>query len=105
MARPGEFATIVLSTAEFHLPQVPEATDGYDRRDRENIVVEDTGAKYLAGYRIALEKAEQGALPPLGIHILLGDAALEKTRNTARNIEEGRTHPIQVVCRKPSVVA
>jgi SAM-dependent methyltransferase len=71
----------------------------------ENIVVEDTGAKYLAGYRIALEKAEQGALPPLGIHILLGDAALEKTRNTARNIEEGRTHPIQVVCRKPSVVA
>ncbi|HEY7869160.1 MAG TPA: methyltransferase domain-containing protein, partial [Methylomirabilota bacterium] len=71
----------------------------------ENIVVEDTGAKYLASYRIALEKAEQGALPPLGIHILLGDAALEKTRNTARNIEEGRTHPIQVVCRKPSVVA
>jgi SAM-dependent methyltransferase len=70
----------------------------------ENIVVEDTGAKYLASYRIALEKAEQGALPPLGIHILLGDAALEKTRNTARNIEEGRTHPIQVVCRKPSVV-
>jgi hypothetical protein len=23
-------------------------------------------------------------------------------RNSARNIEEGRTHPVQVICRKPS---
>ena len=37
-----------------------------------------------------------------GIHILLGETAAEKTRNAARNIEEGRTHPIQVFCRKPS---
>jgi hypothetical protein len=40
-------------------------------------------------------------LPILGIHLLLGKDAMEKTRNSARNIEEGRTHPIQVVCRKP----
>ena len=67
----------------------------------EDIVVEDTGAKYLAGYKIAIEKAEKGALPPLGIHILMGETALQKTRNTLRNIEEGRTHPIQLICRKP----
>lgn len=67
----------------------------------EDIVIEDTGAKYLAGYRTAIDKAEQGALPLLGVHILMGESALQKTRNTARNIEEGRTHPIQVVCRKP----
>ena len=67
----------------------------------EGIVVEDTGVKYAAGYRIAIEKAEKGALPPLGIHILLGETALQKTRNTLRNIEEGRTHPIQLICRKP----
>jgi len=67
----------------------------------EDITVEDTGAKYAAGYRIAIEKAETGALPTLGIHILLGETALQKTRNTLRNIEEGRTHPIQVLCRKP----
>lgn len=67
----------------------------------EGIVVEDTGSKYAAGYRIAIEKAEKGALPPLGIHILMGETALQKTRNTLRNIEEGRTHPIQLICRKP----
>jgi SAM-dependent methyltransferase len=63
------------------------------------IVVEDTGAKYLAAYQQALDMAAKGALPPLGIHILMGETALQKTRNAARNIAEGRTHPVQVVCR------
>lgn len=67
----------------------------------ENIEVESTGVKYLAGYKAAIEKAERGALPALGIHLLMGETALQKMRNAARNIEEGRTHPIQVVCRKP----
>jgi SAM-dependent methyltransferase len=67
----------------------------------QDIVIEDTGAKYVAAYKIAIEKAEKGALPPLGIHILMGETALQKTRNAARNIEEGRTHPIQLICRKP----
>ncbi len=67
----------------------------------KDILVEDTGAKYVAGYKMAIEKAEKGPLPPLGIHILMGETALQKTRNAARNIEEGRTHPIQLVCRKP----
>jgi SAM-dependent methyltransferase len=65
------------------------------------IVMQDTGPKYLAGYRKAIELAAKGELPILGIHLLLGKDAMEKTRNSARNIEEGRTHPIQVVCRKP----
>jgi SAM-dependent methyltransferase len=68
----------------------------------EDIRVEDTGPKYLANYRRVMELGSQGALPPLGIHILLGESAPEKTRNAARNIEECRTHPIQVICRKPS---
>lgn len=67
----------------------------------EEIVVVDTGAEYVAGYKIAIEKAEKGALPPLGVHLLMGETVLQKTRNAARNIEEGRTHPIQLVCRKP----
>jgi len=67
----------------------------------EDVVVENTGPKYFEGYKIVIDKAEKGALPPLGIHLLMGDTALQKTRNAARNIEEGRTHPIQVVCRKP----
>ena len=30
----------------------------------EDIVLEDTGAKYVAGYKVMVEKAERGALPP-----------------------------------------
>jgi SAM-dependent methyltransferase len=65
-----------------------------------DIRMENTGEKYLAAYRRVMELAVNGALPPLGIHILLGESAPEKTRNAARNIEEGRTHPVQVICRK-----
>lgn len=68
----------------------------------QDIDIEDTGTRYVAGYRMSLEKAEKGALPPLGLHLLMGETALQKMRNSARNIEEGRTHPIQVVCRKPA---
>jgi len=66
-----------------------------------DIEVKDTGAKYLAGYRRAMELAAQGNLPPFGTHILMGQTAPAKTRNAARNIEEDRTHPIQVICYKP----
>jgi hypothetical protein len=72
-----------------------------ERAGFEAIVIEDTGAKYAAGYRAAIERAETGAVPPLGIHLLMGGTALQKTRNAARNVDEGRTHPIQLVCRKP----
>lgn len=68
----------------------------------EDIVSEDTGHEYVAAYEMLIGKAEQGALPPLGVHLLLGDNALEKARNAKRNIEEGRTHPVQVICRKPA---
>lgn len=66
-----------------------------------DIRMEDTGTKYAAGYKAAIEKAQKGELPPLGIHLLMGETAPQKTRNALRNIEEGRTHPIQVICRKP----
>jgi SAM-dependent methyltransferase len=68
----------------------------------QDIVLEDTGAKYVAGYKAVIERAEKGVLPPLGTHILMGETALQKTRNATRNVEEGRTHPIQVLCRKPT---
>jgi len=65
-----------------------------------DIVVEDKGAEYVAAYHATLAKAEQEGPPPLGLHLLLGAGAAEKTRNSARNIEEGRTHPFQLVCVK-----
>lgn len=68
----------------------------------EQIALENTGAKYLAAYRMMIGKAERGELPPLGVHLLLGGNALQKARNAARNIEERRTHPVMLVCRKPA---
>lgn len=67
----------------------------------DDVKVEDTGAKYRAGYQRAMELAAQGALPAFGTHILMGQTAPVKTRNAARNIEEGRTHPVQIICYKP----
>ena len=66
-----------------------------------DIVMEETGPQYLEAYKRAIDLAAKGALPPLGVHLLLGETAPQKMRNAARNIEEGRTRPIQVVCRKP----
>jgi SAM-dependent methyltransferase len=65
------------------------------------IDIEETGAKYLAGYKMAIQRATEGKLPPLGIHLLMGDTAAQKTMNAARNIEESRTRPIQAICFKP----
>lgn len=67
-----------------------------------DIAVTDTGPKYLEGYKRAIQIAEQGQASPFGLHILLGKTAPEKTRNAARNIEENRTHPVQITCRKPA---
>lgn len=66
-----------------------------------DIEAEDTGPKYLEAYRSAIARAERGESPPLGTHLLMGETAAEKIRNAARNIEEARTHPIQVLCEKP----
>lgn len=72
-----------------------------ERTGFEAIRIEDTGAKYAAGYRVAIERAEKGEVPPLGVHLLMGETTLAKTRNALRNIDEGRTHPMQLICRKP----
>ena len=73
-----------------------------ERTGFEDITVEHSGAQYLAGYKRAIELAGEGRLPPLGTHLLMGETALAKTENAARNIEERRTDPFQVICRKPS---
>lgn len=65
------------------------------------IDVTDTGEKYLQGYNRAIELAERGETPVFGNHILLGKLAPQIVKNAARNIAEGRTHPVQIICHKP----
>jgi SAM-dependent methyltransferase len=80
----------------------PADTVGYlNEAGFVDVKVEDTGAKYLAGYRRAMELGAQGAQPAFGIQILMGQTAPAKAKNAARNIEEGRTHPVQVICHRP----
>jgi SAM-dependent methyltransferase len=84
-----------------HLATPIETRELLEAAGFDDIVIEDTGPKYLAGYRQMIERAAQGGLPPFGMHILAGANAPQKMMNAARNIEEGRTHPVQVFCRKP----
>jgi hypothetical protein len=80
----------------------PSATVGaLERAGFSNTAVTDTGEKYLQGYKAAIKLAEEGKAPLFGVHILLGKLAPEIVRNAARNIEEGRTQPVQIVCCKP----
>lgn len=66
-----------------------------------NIEIEETGTKYLAFYRQAMERAKQGKLPPIGVHLLMGQSAPQKIANAAQNIAEGRTRPILVTATVP----
>lgn len=84
-----------------HLMRPEETAERLRQAGFDAIEVTDTGQKYLEGYRKAIALAEKGELAPFGVHILLGEAAPAKTRNAARNIEEGRTRPVQIICRKP----
>jgi hypothetical protein len=68
----------------------------------EKIQVTDTGDKYLEGYNTAITLAESGKIPLFGTQILLGPLAPQIVRNAARNIEEGRTYPVQITCSRPA---
>lgn len=84
-----------------HLMRPEETVDRLAAAGFTKIEVTETGEKYLQGYRNVMALAAKGELPRLGVHILLGPSAPAKTRNAALNIEEGRTRPIQIICRKP----
>jgi SAM-dependent methyltransferase len=79
-----------------------ETRDLLESAGFRNVTIVDTGPKYVAAYNALIAKADRGELPPLGYHLLMGETAMLKMRNAARNIEEGRTHPIQVLCQKPA---
>ena len=84
-----------------YLLRPSETVAALERAGFSNIQVTDTGGKYLQGYKAAIQRAEKGETPVFGVHILLGKLAPQIVRNAARNIEEGRTHPVQIICYKP----
>lgn len=67
----------------------------------ERIETVDTGPKYVEGYRTMLAKIEADGPQILGPHVVGGDDMAVRVANSTRNIEEGRTFPIEVVCIQP----
>ena len=51
-------------------------------------------------FAAVVKKVEESGPPPLGIHLLMGDSALAKLRNMARNLRENRVSVIQAVAEK-----
>lgn len=60
---------------------------------------EDVTADALAWRRKAAARGQQ-PLPPLGIHLLMGENFREKQRNQARNTEEGRILSVHALLEK-----
>jgi len=67
----------------------------------EQIKTIETGPKYVNGYRKMLAKIEVDGPPILGLHVIAGEDMAERAENSTRSIEEGRTHPIEIMCIKP----
>jgi len=55
----------------------------------------------LGFFRERLAALERGALPPVGLHLLLGDDFGPMWANQARNLEEGRIVVVQGVLARP----
>lgn len=66
------------------------------------VAVQDKTEAARAFFSRMRERVARDGPPALGVHLLMGDSGREKGRNSARNIEEGRTRPIEVLCRKPA---
>jgi ubiquinone/menaquinone biosynthesis C-methylase UbiE len=54
----------------------------------------------VAFFRERLARLGEGAPPPLGPQIIMGETYREKIANTLRNMEEARVAPWEVICRR-----
>jgi len=82
--------------------QAPDAArDALTRAGFEIRAWRDLTETVLAANKAQRAHIAEHGPPRLGPHILMGDGAREKMRNSARNIEQGRVRPIDIICRKP----
>ena len=57
--------------------------------------------EHLAFHRRAQARIAESGPPALGPHVIFGDRFKNMSRNTLRNMEEGRVFPVEIVCRRP----
>jgi sarcosine/dimethylglycine N-methyltransferase len=98
---------------EFPVPwaAVPEnsflATDEATRRDLaaagfEILTFHDTTQANLTANAAMRRKLETEELPPVGLHVLMGERYRPLLINSLRAAEDGRTRSVEVVARKPA---
>ena len=85
-----------------HLTTVGETRALLDSIGFEVLDVIDGTQTAIAFYEESRARIARDGPPRLGVHIILGDGAKEKLRNSAANVEQGRTLPIEFVCRRPT---
>ena len=98
---------------EFPVPwaAVPEnsflATDTETRRDLaaagfEIMTFRDISRTNLPDGVAMRRRIEQHGLPPVGVHVLMGERYLPSLLNALHAAEEGRTRAVEIVARKPA---
>ena len=67
----------------------------------EIVSFENTTAAILPATLRHAERIKKDGLPPLGVHVIVGERIREMQINSARGYREGRLATIEVVARKP----
>ena len=80
----------------------PEQTRGaLDDAGFETLVFRDTTEAIRDGDAEMRRRLEAEGLPPLGLHVLMGERMRELQVNSARNMAEGRLSAIEALVRRP----
>jgi SAM-dependent methyltransferase len=66
----------------------------------EILVFRNTTERLTHFYATQRERIRRQGPPKLGIHVFMGERIKEMQRNVARNVEEGRVVPFEILCRK-----
>lgn len=67
----------------------------------EIVQFRETTQSVLADQIKDRQRMESGKVPPLGVHLIIGERAREYRINSARSLEDGRTATVEALARKP----
>ncbi len=86
-------ATSFLSTPE-------ETQEVIEAAGFEILVFRNTTERLRHFYETQRERIRRQGPPKLGIHVFMGERIKGMQRNVAKNVEEGRVIPFEILCRK-----
>ena len=90
------------ATAATSFLSTPDAThDDLLAAGFEIVEFRETTQSVLADQIKDRQRMETRGLPPLGVHLIIGERARQYRINSARSLEDGRTATIEALVRKP----